>query len=105
VLRAFREVESALVAVDRARARLEDLKRLSASARECADIARNDYEHGILDQLTVLDAQRQANRADMLLTQGQMSLAVNIVTLYKALGGGWEVAEPAPATQPAAETH
>jgi NodT family efflux transporter outer membrane factor (OMF) lipoprotein len=105
VLRAFREVESALVAVDRTRARLEDLKRLSASARESAEIARNDYQRGILDQLTVLDAQRQANRADMLLTQGEMSLALNMVTLYKALGGGWEVAEPAPATQPAAETH
>jgi NodT family efflux transporter outer membrane factor (OMF) lipoprotein len=104
VLRAFREVESALVAVDRSRARLEDLKRLSASARESADIARRDYERGILDQLTVLDAQRQADRADMLLTQEQISLAVNMVTLYKALGGGWEVAEPASATQPAAET-
>lgn len=104
VLRAFREVESALVAVDRARVRLEDLKRLSASAREAADIARRDYQRGILDQLTVLDAQRQANRADMLLTQGQMALAVNTVTLYKALGGGWEVAEPAPATRPVTNT-
>jgi multidrug efflux system outer membrane protein len=101
VLRAFREVESALVAVGRAQARVEDLKRLSASAREAADIARRDYERGILDQLTVLDAQRQANRADMLLTEGQMALSVNVVKLYKALGGGWEVAEPAPATQPA----
>jgi NodT family efflux transporter outer membrane factor (OMF) lipoprotein len=104
VLRAFREVEDAIVAVDRARARLDDLKRLAASARESADIARRDYQRGILDQLTVLDAQRQANRADMLLTQGQMSLAVNIVTLYKALGGGWEVAERVPATQGVAET-
>ena len=69
------------------------------------DIARGDYRRGILDQLTVLDAQRQANRADMLLAQGQMSLAVNIVTLYNALGGGWEVAEPSPATQPVAKTH
>lgn len=105
VLRAFREVESTLVAVDRTRARVDDLGRLSASAREAASIARRDYERGILDQLTVLDAQRQANRADMLLTQGEMSLAVETVTLYKTLGGGWEVAEPTPATQPAADEH
>jgi NodT family efflux transporter outer membrane factor (OMF) lipoprotein len=102
VLRAFREVESSLVAVDRARARLEDLKRLSASARQSAEIARRDYERGILDQLTVLDAQRQSNRADLLLLQGQVSDAVNVVTLYKALGGGWEVAEPSPDAQPVA---
>ena len=102
VLRAFREVESSLVAVDRARARVGDLERLSASARQSAEIARRDYERGILDQLTVLDAQRQSNRADMLLSQGEVSLVVNVVTLYKALGGGWEVAEPSPATQPVA---
>ena len=100
VLRAFREVESSLVAVDRGRARLQDLRQLSTSAREAADIALRDYERGLLDQLTVLDAQRQANRADMLLAEGQMALTVNTVTLYKALGGGWEIAEPSPATQP-----
>ncbi|MCC6681411.1 MAG: efflux transporter outer membrane subunit [Phycisphaeraceae bacterium] len=103
VLRAFREVESSLVAVDRSRAQVENLQRLSISAREAASIARRDYEHGILDQLTVLDAQRQANRADMLLTQGQMSLGVNMVVLYKALGGGWEVVEPASAGQTTAQ--
>ena len=69
---------------------------------ETAAIARRDYERGILDQLTVLDAQRQANRAEMLLAQGQVQLVVNTVTLYKALGF-WEVAEPSPATQPAAK--
>jgi len=99
VLRAFREVESSLVAVDRARVRVSDLKRLSATARQSAEIARRDYELGILDQLTVLDAQRQSNRADLLLSHGEVSLVVNVVTLYKALGGGWEVAEPPPATQ------
>jgi NodT family efflux transporter outer membrane factor (OMF) lipoprotein len=105
VLRAFREAESSLVAVDRSKEQVADLKRLSASARESAAIARHDYEQGILDQLTVLDAQRQSNRADMLLAQGQVALVVNTVTLYKALGGGWEVAEPAPATQPLAMNH
>jgi NodT family efflux transporter outer membrane factor (OMF) lipoprotein len=102
VLRGFREVESSLVAVDRARARVGDLRRLSASARQSAEIARRDYERGILDQLTVLDAQRQSNRAEMLLAQGQVQHVVYLVTLYKALGGGWEVAEPQPATRPSA---
>ena len=102
VLRAFREVESSLVAVDRAQARVGDLKRLSATARESASIARRDYERGILDQLTVLDAQRQANRADMQLVQGEVALVVNAVTLYKALGGGWEAAESSPDMHPIA---
>jgi outer membrane protein TolC len=93
VLGAFREVESALVAVDRARARVADLKRLTASAREAVQIAQRDYRNGLLDQLTVLDAQRQSSRADMLLAQGEVALVVDVVTLYKAVGGGWEFAE------------
>ena len=105
VLRAFREVESSLVAVDRGRARVTDLNRLSASAGESAAIARRDYGRGLLDQLTVLDAQRQSNRADMLLVQGEVQLVVDTVKLYKALGGGWEVAEPSPTTQPVAMNH
>ena len=68
---------------------------------EAAAIARRDYERGILDQLTVLDAQRQSNRADMMLAQSQVQFVVDTVTLYKALGGGWEAAEHAPATQEA----
>lgn len=98
VLSAFREVESALVAVDRSRARVADLERLAASAREALTIAQGDYRNGLLDQLTVLDAQRQASRADMLLVQGRVALTVNVVRLYKALGGGWEFAEPSPAS-------
>lgn len=94
VLAAFREVESALVAVDRGRARVADLRRLADSAREALTIAQGDYRNGLLDQLTVLDAQRQASRADMLLAHGQVALTVDAVRLYKALGGGWEVAEP-----------
>jgi len=102
VLGAFREVESALVAVDRSRARVEDLERLGASAHDALTIAQGDYRNGLLDQLTVLDAQRQASRADMLLVQGRVALTVNVVRLYKALGGGWEFAEPpaAPKTSP-----
>lgn len=102
VLRAFREVESSLVAVDRARARVNDLKQLSNTARQSAEIARRDYKQGILDQLTVLDAQRQSNRADLLLAQGEVAVIVNLVALYRALGGGWEVAEPASAAHTAA---
>lgn len=99
VLAAFREVESALVAVDRGRARVADLLRLTGSARGALTIAQGDYRIGLLDQLTVLDAQRQASRADMLLAQGQVALTVDVVRLYKALGGGWEIAEPLTAAQ------
>jgi outer membrane protein TolC len=37
----------------------------------------------------------------MQLAQGEIQLVVNAVTLYKALGGGWEVAEAPRAKSPA----
>jgi multidrug efflux system outer membrane protein len=104
VFGAFREVESSLLATDRARERVGDLKRLSASAREGATVGWRDYVRGILEHLTFLDAQRQFNRADMLLAEGQVRLVVNVVPLSKALGGGWEIAEPS-TTQPVAFNH
>ena len=99
--RAFAEVESALVAVDRGQARRDALKRLCDTTRKAVVIAQRDYKRGILDQLQVLDAQREADRADMFLAQSEVALTVNVVTLYKALGGGWEVTELPTATQPA----
>ena len=101
VRRAFAEVESALVAVDRGQARRDALKRLCDTTRKAVVIAQRDYKRGILDQLQVLDAQREADRADMFLAQSEVALTVNVVTLYKALGGGWEVTELPTATQPA----
>jgi NodT family efflux transporter outer membrane factor (OMF) lipoprotein len=98
VLGAFGEVESALVAVDRGRVRVADLENLAASARDALTIAQADFRNGLLDQLTVLDAQRQSSRADMLLVQATVGLTVDAVRLYKALGGGWEFAEPDAAT-------
>ena len=105
VLQAFREVESGLVAVRCEQAQLDDLKRLCVSAREAATIARRDYQRGILDQLTVLDAERQSSRADMLEAQAQVSLVVDVVSLYKAIGGGWEIAEPPVSKQSAGAIH
>lgn len=100
VLRAFREVESALVAVDQGRSQKEALSRLSVTTREGLDIARRDYQNGVLDQLSVLDIQRQADRADTLLAQSETSLAVSYVALHNALGGGWEMSETLSTDQP-----
>ncbi len=97
VRRAFAEVESGLVAVDRSQARRDALRRLVDSARRTVTIAQGDYRTGLLDQLDVLEAQHQADQADMLLAESEVAVAVNVVTLYKALGGGWQVAEPSPA--------
>jgi outer membrane protein TolC len=97
VRRAFAEVESSLVAVDRSQAQRDALRRLRDTARKAVAVAQGDYRTGLLDQLDVLEAQHQVDQADMLLAQSEVAVTVNVVTLYKALGGGWEVAELPPA--------
>jgi hypothetical protein len=39
----------------------------------------------------------------MLLARSEVVVTVNVVTLYKALGGGWQVAEPPAAGEPVAK--
>jgi len=58
---------------------------------------------GLIDFLTVLDAERQLFAAQDALAQSQHDAVADLVSLYKALGGGWEDMDAqlqAAATQP-----
>ena len=60
-------------------------------SRKTLEIARNQYQNGLVDFLTVLDAQRTALGAEQALTQSDQTVSTDLVALYKALGGGWTV--------------
>jgi outer membrane protein, multidrug efflux system len=94
VLRAFQEVEDALVAFEReqdTRARLEEAVRADQRA---AELARNLYAQGLTDFLTVLVAEETLFTAQDSLAQSERDVALELIALYKALGGGWQVAGP-----------
>jgi NodT family efflux transporter outer membrane factor (OMF) lipoprotein len=91
VLQAFQEVEDALVGFARqqdARTQLEAAVRADARA---AELARNLYAQGLTDFLTVLVAEQALYTSQDSLAQSQRDVALNLVALYKAVGGGWEV--------------
>jgi len=48
------------------------------------------YLRGLSDFLSVLDAQRQQLDSEEALAQSDTAVITNLVSLYKALGGGWE---------------
>jgi outer membrane protein TolC len=48
------------------------------------------YRNGLTDYLPVLDAQRSVYAAEDSLAKSDLNVALNLVSLYKALGGGWE---------------
>ena len=96
VLQAFEDVEDALVAFSHeqaTRAQLEDAVRANQRA---AELARNLYAQGLTDFLTVLVAQVNLLETQDALAQTEGDVAIQLIALYKALGGGWEIAAPVP---------
>ena len=58
--------------------------------RLAVDLANERYTRGLVDLLNVLESQRQLYTSEDQLVQSERGIVVNLVALYKALGGGWE---------------
>lgn len=90
VLTALQDVENALVSYRADQARVTALDETTGSLQRAFDLASDSYRQGISTFIDVLDAQRQLAQAQELATQARMQSALDLVALYKALGGGWE---------------
>ena len=90
VLTSLEETENALVDFGRDRARLDFLEESVKASQSAANLARQRYENGATDFLTVLDAERVMLEAQDQMAQTQTQTATALVAVYKALGGGWE---------------
>jgi NodT family efflux transporter outer membrane factor (OMF) lipoprotein len=101
VLTALRDVESSLVAYTREQQRRVALTEAVDANRLRVQLAQKLYLGGETDSLNVLDAQRSLFAAEDAVVESDRTVAQNLVSLYKALGGGWEAAAPEAATQPA----
>jgi outer membrane protein, multidrug efflux system len=93
VSQALKDVEDALVQSDQEQGRHARLIEAAAQARLARDVTAQIYAHGLADQTATLQAERAVYQAEDALAQGEASLRVNLVGLYKALGGGWEVGD------------
>jgi NodT family efflux transporter outer membrane factor (OMF) lipoprotein len=94
VLTALHEVDNALTAYRSEQARRQELTDAVASIRQALDLARARYAQGVTDFLTVLVVQRALEDSELLLADSTTTVSNNLVTLYKALGGGWETDLP-----------
>jgi len=90
VLTALKDVETALVAYAKEQEHRQALALAVANNRRAVDLAMQLYLAGKSDFLNVLTAQRSLFLTEESLVQSTRNLAVNLVALYKALGGGWE---------------
>ena len=88
---AFREVSDALAVRATIRDRVSAQERLVAAAGDSQRLSRARYDSGVDSYLTLLDAQRTYYAAQQSLISARLVRANNLVTLYKALGGGGAV--------------
>jgi outer membrane protein TolC len=84
------EVENALYALAREHERIKHLEVAAGSAQDAADVALQQYEAGLADFENVLETQRSLTSFQDQLAQSRGSAALDLVSLYKALGGGWD---------------
>ena len=95
VLQAFQDVEDALVAFSHEQATRAQLEEAVRANQRAAELARNLYRQGLTDFLTVLVAEQSVFTSQDTLAQTERDVALEVVALYKAVGGGWDAAATA----------
>ena len=91
VATALEEAEGALSQFTRAAQQAERLANAAQNADEATRLSRIRFDAGSVDLLIVLDAERQALASRDDLVRAQVGQAMALVTVYRSLGGGWQV--------------
>ncbi len=94
VLTAFTQVDVALTNYEQEHATLDALNDDVTQAQTALGLAEDQYKQGLTDYLTVLTAQQGLLGAQVNQAQSRARLGTDLVTLYQALGGGWESTYP-----------
>jgi multidrug efflux system outer membrane protein len=93
VLTSFQEVEDALIEIQTFRSEAEARETQVIAALSAATLSRARYDGGVTSYLEVLESERSLFRAELLASSTRREQVVSIVSLYKALGGGWSTQE------------
>lgn len=92
VLLALEDAESALMRYGKAWQTLKQLKIAEETRQQAMAIAKLRYEAGEESLLTVIDAKRTLIATGNDIINSETNILVDLALLYKALGGGWQVA-------------
>ena len=98
-LSALRDAEDALVQLDAERRRNAALARAVADQEASRNAISARYVTGLVAQDTLLTAEADVLSAREQLAASDAQLRRGTVALFKALGGGWQAAEPATSEQ------
>jgi NodT family efflux transporter outer membrane factor (OMF) lipoprotein len=90
VVQAFADVDNALMSIRQTTERLRLQRQVVSASRRAFDLSEQQLRAGTADIVTVLNTQTTLFQAEDLLWQAQLARLLAIVSLYQALGGGWE---------------
>jgi NodT family efflux transporter outer membrane factor (OMF) lipoprotein len=94
VLSAWHDVVNALTSYKAEQLRRERLRAQVDHAKQALVLARSRYDQGVADFTTLLTDARTVLQAEQDQAQSTTNVSVDLIALYKALGGGWELTYP-----------
>ncbi len=89
VIAALQEVESNLIAYFNEELRLEELTQRVEADQKLFDLASSLYKSGLSDHIQALNAEKVLLSAQADRTSSRQVLTLNLIAVYKAMGGGW----------------
>jgi outer membrane protein TolC len=95
IIESLTEVEDAAEGVVRRQQQAAGLAHAAKLAARSVTLANTLYREGLVDFFQVLDNEQQLVVSEESLLLAQQQALAEVVRLYRALGGGWEVADPA----------
>ena len=90
VLSAFIDVDNALIAVQKTDQLEAAQGRAADTARRAYELSLDQFRGGVIDITTVLNTEKSLFTAEDTLVQARLSHLEAVVSLYQALGGGWD---------------
>ncbi len=102
VLQANAEAENAIVAFLKAQQQAKSLAQSAEAARQSVELVLAQYREGTVDFNRVFSVQQFLTQQQDQLAVAEGTIAQNLIELYRALGGGWQIRLNAPAPQPLA---
>ncbi|MEH2477456.1 multidrug efflux system outer membrane protein [Nitrobacteraceae bacterium AZCC 2146] len=90
VVSAFTDVDNALVAIKQTSEKLRLQRDVVTASRRAFQLSEQQLRAGTADIVTVLNTQLTLFQAEDALSQAQLARLLAVVSLYQALGGGWE---------------
>ncbi|MGH2639573.1 MAG: efflux transporter outer membrane subunit [Rhabdochlamydiaceae bacterium] len=93
VLTALEETESALMSYTQDQDTTHERKETTDSYHHLVFLSQERYFKGLISLIDLLDTERQLNASEQALLDSNTASLLDLITLYKALGGGWEIKE------------